>query len=429
MNQQFCDGVTRRDLLQVGSLGLVGLSLSNWMRIAQAAPTSGATADSVIFLNLAGGPAHLDTLDMKPEGPAETKGEFQPINSKLPGLIVCEHLPKIAATADRLTFLRGISHTTGDHPQGQAYIATGNRPGPALKHPSYGSIVTKELPGRPDLPQYVAIPQTEWSAGYMGDAYAPFKTNAVPKPGQPFSVRGITLAEGVSIEKVTRRESLLNDLGASFRQVDSNSQMLEALDTFGKQAFEMMTSDHTRKAFDVASEPESIRNLFGGDELGQSLLLATRLVESGVRFVTVTNGGWDTHLDNFDGHKKLMPPLDHGLTAIVTALEQKGLLERTLVVCMGEFGRTPKINQNMGRDHYPRANWCVLAGGGVQPGRLIGETDKKGEGPSDGTDLRPDDIGASIFHALGIDHHKEYYTKTGRPVSLIPHGRVINELF
>ena len=429
MNQQFCDGVTRRDLLQVGSLGLVGLSLSNWMRIAQAAPTSGATADSVIFLNLAGGPAHLDTLDMKPEGPAETKGEFQPINSKLPGLIVCEHLPKIAATADRLTFLRGISHTTGDHPQGQAYIATGNRPGPALKHPSYGSIVTKELPGRPDLPQYVAIPQTEWSAGYMGDAYAPFKTNAVPKPGQPFSVRGITLAEGVSIEKVTRRESLLNDLGASFRQVDSNSQMLEALDTFGKQAFEMMTSDHTRKAFDVASEPESIRNLFGGDELGQSLLLATRLVESGVRFVTVTNGGWDTHLDNFDGHKKLMPPLDHGLTALVTALEQKGLLERTLVVCMGEFGRTPKINQNMGRDHYPRANWCVLAGGGVQPGRLIGETDKKGEGPSDGTDLRPDDIGASIFHALGIDHHKEYYTKTGRPVSLIPHGRVINELF
>jgi uncharacterized protein (DUF1501 family) len=191
----------------------------------------------------------------------------------------------------------------------------------------------------------------------------------------------------------------------------------------------MITSTRTREAFDVSGEPQSIRDLFAADEFGQSLLLGTRLIESGVRFVTVTNTGWDTHLDNFSGHQKLIPPFDAAFTATLTALQTKGLLDRTLVIAMGEFGRTPRINQNVGRDHYPRVNWALIAGGGVQPGRLIGETDSGGESPTDDTNLHPDDIGASIFHALGIDHHKEYYTRTKRPVSLIPNGRIIQELF
>lgn len=428
MLNSFCDGLTRRDAVQVGMLGLTGLSLADSLSLAHA-DSETSTADSVLFVNLAGGPAHLDTLDMKPDGPAETRGEFKSIQTKLPGLVACEYLPKIAAAAEQFTLLRGINHTTGDHPQGQAYISTGNRPGPALKYPSYGSIVMKEKPGDPDLPPYIAIPQTEWSAGYMGDGYAPFKTNAVPKPGQPFSVRGITLPQGLTVEKVSRREQLLKDLNATFRESDANSQLLEALDTFGEQAYSMITSKRTREAFDVSREPESIQNLFEADEFGQSMLLSVRLLEAGVRFVTVTNQGWDTHTDNFKGHQRLIPAMDNAVTAGLTALKEKGLLKRTLVVVMGEFGRTPKINQNVGRDHYPRVNWAMMTGGGVKPGQLIGATDAGGESPTDDTDIHPDDIGASIFHALGIDHHKEYFTRSNRPVSLIPNGRVIDGLF
>ena len=251
---------------------------------------------------------------------------------------------------------------------------------------------------------------------------------SAPPAGSPRDSCAATAA-GITVEKVARRQKLLKEIDTAFRNVETNSQLLEAFDTLGQQAYSMITSKRTREAFDVSREPESISKLFDPNELGQSLLLATRLIESGVPFVTVTNQGWDTHLDNFKGHARLLPPFDASLTAAVTALREKGLLERTLVVAMGEFGRTPKINQNVGRDHYPRANWCLMTGGGVRPGQLIGATDDAGTGPTDGTDIHPDDLGASIFHALGIDHHNEYYTKTNRPVSLIPHGRVISELF
>jgi hypothetical protein len=429
----------RRDLLKAGVLGLTGigasplrgwrdLTLGDWCQAAEVR-NSAATADSVLFINLAGGPSHLDTLDMKPDGPAETRGEFSSIQTKIPGLLACEYMPEFAKIADRFTLLRGISHTVGDHPQGQSYIATGNRPGPALKYPALGSVVGRELAGAPNLPPFVAIPQTEWNAGYMGDSYSPFSTNAVPKPGQPFEVRGITLPEGVTLEKVNRREQLLEKLDTAFRSVDTNSELLDALDNFGDRAYEMMTSTKTREAFDVSLEPKSIQDLYKGDELGQGLLLATRLLEFGIPFVTVTSAGWDTHLDNFAGHRRLIPPLDAGLAATMQTLDDKGLLERTLIVVMGEFGRTPKVNQNMGRDHYPRANWCLMAGGGVRPGQLIGATDAGGESPTDDTSLSPDDIGATMLHALGIDHHKEYFTRTGRPVSLVPHGHVIEHVF
>jgi uncharacterized protein (DUF1501 family) len=263
----------------------------------------------------------------------------------------------------------------------------------------------------------------------MGDSFAPFKTNAIPKPGQPFAVRGITLPDGLTTEKVARREVLLNQLNQTFRKADTNSPLLHALDTFGQQAYSMITSQRTLEAFDVSREPESIQKLFAADDFGQSMLLAVRLVEAGVRFLTVTNTGWDTHTDNFAGHKKLIPPLDDAITAGLAALQMKGLLERTLVVIMGEFGRTPKINQNVGRDHYPRTNCCLMTGGGVRAGQLIGATDSAGESPTPDTDLHPDDIAASILHAVGIDHHTEYFTRTNRPVSLVANGRIISGLF
>lgn len=421
--------LNRRQMLQLGVAGSAMLPFGLAPHSLLGAESKPSTADAVLFLNLAGGPSHLDTLDMKENLPSEMKSEFAATSSKIPGLAVCEHLPKIAARADEFTLIRGVSHTTGDHPQGQAYIATGNRPTVVVKHPSYGSIIAKEMPGDPDLPPYVAIPQTEWSAGYMGDAWSPFKTNAVPRPGETFSVRGISPPPGLTPEKIDRRQALLGKLNNRLRREDTNSPLLEAMDTFSERAYSMITSERTQTAFNVSREPASIQKMFAADEVSQSMLLATRLIASGVRFVTVTQAGWDTHLDNFTGHKRLMPPFDSAITSAVSALREKGLLERTLVIAMGEFGRTPTINQNAGRDHFPRANWCLMTGGGVQPGRLIGSTDAKGTAPADDTDIRPDDIGASILHSLGIDHHKEYVTRTGRPVSLIPHGRVIGELF
>ncbi|MBP90149.1 MAG: hypothetical protein CMJ64_26150 [Planctomycetaceae bacterium] len=429
MRSRYCDGVTRRDFLHAGVLGGVGLSLPNFLQLAEANDGRKATADAVLFINLAGGPSHLDTLDMKPEGPSETRGEFKPIQSKLAGLNVCEHMPKFTAAADRFTLMRGISHSAGSHPLGQSYISTGNLPTPALIYPSYGSVATKELPGQDDMPSYIAIPKTEWNAGYMGDAYAPFNTNAAPKPGQPFQVRGISLAKGVTIDKVNRREQLLKRIDRRFRDVETNSQLLEALDEFSTQSYNIITSARSHQAFDVTLESESIQKRFAADEFNQSLLLACRLIEFGVPFITITYAGWDTHLDNFAGHKRLMPPLDNGLIAASDTLADKGLLDRTLVIAMGEFGRTPKINANTGRDHYPRVNWALFAGGGVKAGQLIGGTDKGGEAPDDATDIKPDDIAATLYYALGIDPLTDYHTNTGRPAMLVPHGRVISELF
>ena len=429
MKSRYCDGITRRDFVKIGVMGGTGLTTANYLRLLEASETKKATSDAVLFINLAGGPSHLDTLDMKPEGPVDTRGEFKPIQSKLPGLLVSEHLPKFAQVADQFALIRGISHTSGSHPLGQSYISTGNRPTPALLYPSYGSVTSKELSGQPDLPPYVAIPKTEWNAGYLGDAYAPLKTNAVPKPGQPFQVRGITLAEGLSIEQVNRRQRLLAQIDTRLRQVDTNSQLLEALDKFSRQAHTMITSERSRAAFDVSLESAHIRNLFAEDEFGQSLLLACRLIEFGVRFVTVTFTGWDTHLENFKGHKKLLPSLDAGLPAVIAALKEKGLLERTLVIAIGEFGRTPKINANIGRDHYPRVNWSLMTGGGVKPGQLIGGTDNGGEAPDESTDIKPDDIAASLYYALGIDFRKEYHTQTGRPAMIVPDGAVLEGLF
>ncbi|MFN4258245.1 MAG: DUF1501 domain-containing protein [Gemmataceae bacterium] len=425
----YCHGPTRREALRVGFLGLLGWSLSDYLRLA-AATSRQPRADAVIFIHLAGGPAHLDTLDMKPEAPVEEQGEFRRIASKIPGVPVCEHLAKLGQALDRFTLIRGIRHTSGAHPQANEYIFTGNRPSPAVVHPGLGAVASKERPGPIDLPSFVAIPRSEMGPGFLGVAYSSFKTADTPKPGQPFEVRGLTLTNGLTINKVKQREALLRDLDTKFRQAEASNALLEGLDRFGQAAQAMIVSPRAQSAFDVSKESPAIAKLFAADEFSQSLLLAGRLVEHGVRFVTVNFEGWDTHLDNFNNLKnKLLPRLDAGLPALIAMLDAKGLLRRTLVVCTGEFGRTPTINRNAGRDHWPRAMWTLMAGGGVKSNNLIGGTDKKGHGPDSGTNIKPDDLAASICHALGLDHLKEYYTPTGRPVLLIPHGEVIEGLF
>ncbi|MBL8848598.1 MAG: DUF1501 domain-containing protein, partial [Planctomycetaceae bacterium] len=389
-----------------------------------------ASAKAAIFINLQGGPSHLDTFDPKPQAPAEMRGEFQAIQTSVPGIELCEHLPKLAATMNRFTILRNVTHTLAAHQLGTEYINTGNRPLPSIEFPGYGAVVSKELGGPPELPPFVSIPTSAQRAGFLGVQYAPLHTNTTPKAGEPYSVRGISLQNGLTVEAVEKRENLLHRLDTAFAGFEQNSQLLQGLDRFSQQAYTMITSTQAREAFDVSQESPAYTQKFGETPFGQSCLLATRLVASGVRFVTIGNNGWDTHQENWTKLKDtLLPPVDEGLSALLIGLEEKGLLDSTIVFVSGEFGRTPKINTDRGgRDHYPRAMFMLMAGGGVRGGRVIGATTADGSEP-DGDSHTPDDAAATFYHTLGIDHQQEYQTNTGRPVMIVRDGKVIEELF
>ncbi len=426
-----CDGVGRRDFLRAGVAGGAGLTLANYMQMAQADQIqTGAKAKSAIFINLNGGPSHMDTFDMKPDAPDEYRGEFSPIQTNVPGIYISEHLPKLAQVMDKFCILRGVSHSVAAHQLGTEYVNSGNRPLPSLEFPGYGAVVSKEMSGDPELPKFVAIPRSQQSAGYLGVRYAPMNTSATPSIGSPFRVRGMSLGSGLTIDDVEKRNNLLAKLDRTFGEFESENQLLDGLDQFGQQAHAMITSAKSREAFDISKESKEFAEPFGTSGLGASCLLSLRLVEAGVRFVTVTNGGWDTHNENWDAlQNKQLPPLDAALSALFAGLEARGLLESTVVYVTGEFGRTPKINQQRnGRDHYPRNMFMLMAGGGVKGGQVLGESDAKGTLPKN-EGFSPDDVAASFYHALGINHEKEYNTTTGRPVMIVREGHVIPALF
>lgn len=426
---RFCDGLTRRDALKVGVLGGLGLSLSDYLARASAGAVREGAAESAILVYLAGGPSHMDTFDLKPHAPEEYRGEFKPIQTNVPGVQICEHLPRLAKVADKYTIVRGVSHSVAAHALGTQYMSTGNRPLPSLQFPGYGSVLAKEKPTPPDIPPFVAIPNTPQVPGYLGVQYGPFQTNATPAPGQPFSVRGISLANGLTVEDIERRQRLLEDLDTAFASFERQDELLAGLDTFSQQAYAILTSRRTREAFDLSRESQSVVERFGDTGFGQSCLLAVRLVEAGVRYVTVTYGGWDTHQNNFPRLKDTqLPTLDAGLAALFQTLAERGLLEKTVVMVTGEFGRTPKVNARAGRDHWPRAMFVLFGGGPFGGGKVVGASDEKGQGPKDSA-ISPDDIAASFYHAMGIDHTKEYHTPTGRPVMIVRYGRVVPELF
>lgn len=428
---RYCDRIRRRDLLRVGILGAAGLQLADYLRLTAAGEVKTPHANAAIFINLTGGPSHLDSFDPKPDAPVEYRGEFSTISTNVPGMQLCEHLPKLAQCADKFALLRGVSHSLTEHQMGTKYLNTGNRPLPSLEFPGYGAVVSKELESPKDLPPFVAIPKTPQVAGVLGVEYAPFSTQSTPRAGQAFSVRGMTLGRGLNIEKIARRQELLADLEESYRTYENDNALLKGLDRFSQRAHDILSSPRASLAFDISQEPVSIAQLFPDNPMAQSCLLAVRLVEAGVRFVSVDHGGWDTHDHNFEQLKgKLLPELDGGLSGLLTALERKGLLSTTAVFVTGEFGRTPKIStQRVGRDHYPRAMFVLLAGGGMNGGQVIGGSDEKGEGPADGKGISPDDVAASFYHSLGIDSTKEYRTPTGRPVAIVRHGTVVRELF
>jgi hypothetical protein len=430
MNYTCCDGVTRRDFIRIGSVGALGLGLGLPQYLSHAASVgSGGKAKAAIFVRLGGGPSHMDTFDLKPDAPDTHRGEFKPIATNVDGIQICEHLPKLAACADKYAILRGVSHTLAAHELGTLYMGTGNRPLPSLSFPSYGAVVTKELGAPAELPGFVAVPnQGNNPTGYLGVEYGPFETGETPKPGQPMKIRGLALQQGVTLADIDRRQNLVKCYDTAFGKFADEDKILSGMDEFGQKAYAMLRSPAAREAFDLSKESASATGLFGSDQFSQSCLLATRLVENGVKFVTVNLGGWDTHDDNFNKLKtKNLPTLDAGLSGLFQTLALKGLLDSTLVFVTGEFGRTPKINQRTGRDHYPRAMFSLLAGGGIQGGQVVGESDAKAEGPKDKA-ITPDDIAATFYSALGIDPRKEYHTPSGRPVMIVRYGTPIKEL-
>ena len=431
-NHFTCDGVRRRDFLKAGVLGAGGLSLANFLQMAEAGQVSSGKAQAGIFINLNGGPSHMDTFDLKPDAPSEYRGTFNPIATNVPGIQISEHLPKLAACQDKFTILRGVTHTLGAHALGTEYVNTGNRPLPSLEFPGYGAVVTKEKPTAKDLPPFVSIPNSQQKPGFLGVKYASLNTGSTPRPGQPFSVRGISLGNGLTLREIEKRQSLLRDLDTTFKGFESQNGLLDGMDRFSQQAYSIITSKAARDAFDISQESPAFAKPYGEDPFGMSCLLATRLVASGVRFITITLGGWDTHQDNFTRLKtNNLPKLDEGLSALLNGLSERGLLDSTAVYVTGEFGRTPKINQRSeegGRDHYPRCMFMLMAGGGVRGGQVIGASDDKAAGPAN-EGYSPDDVAASFYHNLGIDHTHEYHTNTGRPIMVVREGTVIQQLF
>jgi hypothetical protein len=425
----YCDGLRRRDFLKVGVLGGAGLTLSGYLRMLRAGEVAPAKAKSAVFINLGGGPSHMDMFDLKPDAPAEFRGEFNPIKTNVEGIEICEHLPRLAACADKYAILRGVSHTLAAHELGTKYMNSGNRPLPSLEFPGFGAVVSKELPGPSDLPPFVAIPNTPQRAGYLGVQYAPLQTNTSPQLGRPFSVRGISLARGLTITDLEKRHQLLMDLDTAFHGFEAGDNLLFGLDEFSQQAHDIIGSPSARQAFDMSKEKTETAETFGATPFGQSCLLACRLVEAGVRFVTVNLGGWDTHNNNFTQLKGgKLKVLDDGLAAMLATLSERGLLDSTAVMVTGEFGRTPKINARAGRDHWPRAMFVLMAGGGMKGGQVIGASDEKGMGPA-AEPITPDQVAASFYHTLGIDYTKEYHTPSGRPVMIVREGRLIDQLF
>src|SRR5688572_27338149 len=420
---RFCDGMQRRDFVKVGALG-ASLSLVDYLRMAKAgAVENKARAKSAIYIRLGGGPTHMDTFDMKPDAPAEYRGDLKPIKTNVKGVEICEKFPLLAKVADKFTILRGVSHTLAAHELGTKYMLTGNRPLPSLEYPAIGSVVSKELKSPVDMPPYVAVPNTTAGGGFLGLQYGAFATNAQPKLGTNFNVRGIGLQGGMTLTEVDRRQKLLASVDRTFRDIEAKSDVLGGLDEFSEQAYAMISSERARNAFDMSRENEKVAARFGDGEINQSALLAVRLIEAGTRFVTLTTGSWDMHQDIYTRLDRSLPMVDQTVSALLTTLEERGLLESTAVIMTGEFGRTPKINARAGRDHWPRAMFVFLAGGGMKTGQVIGASDDKGQGPANEA-ITPDDVAASLFHSLGIDHHKEYQTNTGRPVMIARNGNI-----
>jgi hypothetical protein len=422
---------TRRDVLRFGTLTALGLGVADLIRLrAVAAPK----AKACILVWLDGGPSHLETFDPKPDVPADVRGPFRPIPTKVPGIDVCEHLPRTADVADRIAIVRSMTSPLGEHGIANQYLLTGYKPSPVLDYPSYGAVVARVRGGTHTLPPSIAVPEFRppAGAGFLGPAYQPFATGGDPaKPD--FKVRDLDAFPGVTAERLRRRREFLHEFDKAQAKLEKSSPT----DPTFEQAYRLATTSEAKRAFDLTEEKPAVRSRYGPRTIGQSCLLARRLVERGVPFVSVLNTGWDTHndlvlqlRDGYSGAKVgvgLIPTFDLAFSALIADLADRGLLASTLVIAMGEFGRTPKLNSRAGRDHWPRAFSVVLTGGGIKGGQVIGSSDRVGESPKDDP-VTPADLARTIYTLLGIDPDHELSTPDGRPVAVNQGGTVIRKL-
>jgi len=389
---------------------------------------------SCILIWLDGGPTHLDTFDLKPDAPSEVRGDFRPIDTSANGVQICEHLPRTAQIMHRVALIRSLTHELGNHDTGSHFLLTGHRPNPAIEYPSLGSVIARETGfGRP-LPPYVAIPEAVRSArsGYLPGAYSPFSVGGDPSRSD-YRVKDLQPPASIRPERLNDRRAMVKALDELSRYVEEDPAT-QSRDAYFQQAYRLVTSPEAKTAFDLSREPTGARDRYGRQRLGTSCLLARRLVEAGSRFVTVVDTGWDTHQQIFKalpdalfpGSGKL-PALDRAYSALIEDLHTRGLLDSTLVVLMGEFGRTPKLNSIGGRDHWPRAGFVLLAGGGIRGGQVIGRTDAYGEGPAE-RPVSPADLGCTLLQALGVDARREYQTPDGRPMAILADGETVKGL-
>ncbi len=439
---------SRRSFLRAGVLGYAGLSLADLLRVeAKAAPSNSKRPSSVIILWMRGGPSHIDMWDPKPDAPPEYRGEFGTIPTKVAGVRLGDLLPMCARIMDRWSIVRSLNHNDAGHSSGDQICFTGYPSGPNPDEnvmPSCGSIVAKQLGEiNPKLPAYVMIPRMVPGTGpaYLGVACKPFETQADPANSGPFRVPNFDLAQGVTLERAGSRRQLLGGFDRIRRDLDLSGQM-DGLDRYQQKAWEILTSPAARNAFDLDREAPAVRerygfmpafdprasNRCGSPAWSQRILLARRLVESGVRLVTVDLRWWDTHVKGFESLKLgFLPRFDRAYSALIEDLESRGLLESTLVVAWGEFGRTPRVNNDAGRDHYPNVFSAALAGGPVKGGRVVGESDSKGAFPK-ANSKSPQDVLALMYRHLGIDTKVNYEDGSGRPHPVLPFGESIEEL-
>jgi Protein of unknown function (DUF1501) len=437
-----CESMTRRDCLQLGLGALLGVGLVDALRLrGQAADATGSAgkgrATSCILIWMDGGPSHYETFDPKPGAPVEIRGSYRPIETKLPGVSFSHHMTKLAAAADKFALVRSIRHDHGNHGAGNHYMMTGAPTripvgcGAYVSfHPSLGSVTAHERGASLNgLPTYFSIPRMSRSGGpnFLGAKYAPFVVSDNPSQ-KDFRVRDVALPRGLDETHFTERRDLRAKVDRLLRITEkAAADPVNALDEYYEQGYNLVSSPEAQKAFDINSEPDRVRDAYGRTPFGQRALLARRLVEAGVPFVTLYEGGWDHHETIFNNLDKKLPPFEATVAALIDDLSDRGLLETTLVLALGEFGRTPKVNNRGGRDHWSNAMSVLFAGCGTPGGLVVGATDSRGYAATERI-LSPENFAATVYSKLGIDPGKIYYAPNGRPVHLVSDPTPITEL-
>lgn len=422
--------MNRRDFLYTGLVGGLGLSLGDMLKLRaeNASSPIKAKAQSIIHIYLPGGMASQESWDPKIHAPIEYRGPLGSIQTNIAGVHLSENMKDTAKIMDKITVVRSMTHGEAAHERGTHNMFTGYKPSPAIQYPSFGAVISHELGVRNYLPPYVAVPQTvtEFAGtGYLSTAFGPFALGSNPE-SKDFKVRDLNLHSSITQERYNRRRSILETVDSHFSLMEK-SDNISAMNKFYQQAYDLVSSAQAREAFDLDKEPDQIRDMYGRGQAGQRFLMSRRLIEAGVRCVSVVYGGWDMHAGIGAGMNSQLPAFDKAYAALINDLDQRGLLDSTIVMVTSEFGRTPKINKDAGRDHWPRVFSVAFAGGGFAKGLVYGKSDATSSAPEEDP-LTVENMSATVYSLLGIDPSKHLMADGGRPVSIVYNGQVVDKL-